>query len=268
MVGSLPDAGALPHWTVKDLVEGLDVRTASPAGLLGIALFHEQAALAALPDAQAAVLASLAPWRLRAEPVAVPDAGLEVPLELLFGSPMLVPADLGFMADVTRGSGAQAVESWKATSVLAAAVAPCTDLAAPGVDVGCVTENAGRAFEQMRTAMEILSGGEQGYHRPFAELGRLGVVQAGVAVAASLGDEKAAGLLRLNALDFATGTSAEPHFLLSIAAWDAGNRNSSRATESLHAQVGHIPGVEVARFPLDALHVRLSRESAPGVPMH
>jgi hypothetical protein len=266
--GSLPDAGALPHWTAKDLVEGLDVRMSSPAGLLGLALFHEGAAVAAQPSAEPAIRALLAPWRLAAEPVSVPSVELELPLELLFGSTLLVPADAGFLADVTRGAGSAALDGWKTDSALAAAVAPCFDAAGPAVDVGCVNEVAGRTFDQLRTAMEIRSGGEQGYHRPFAELGRLGVVRAGEALAASIGDEKSTGLLRLEALDLSIGTSAEPHYLLSIAAWDAGNRNSSRASDALHAQVGHIPGVEVARFPLDALHVRLSRESAPGVPMH
>jgi hypothetical protein len=267
-VGSLPDAGPLPHWTAKDLVEGLDVLAASPAGLLGLALYHEQAAITALPSAEPAIRALLVPWRLAAEPVEIPEASLEVPPDLLFGSAVLVPADLGFLADAYRGAGPAAVESWKADSALAAAVAPCVDVAAPAVDVACVNEVASRAFDQLRTAMEIRSGGEQGYHRPFAELGRLGVVRAGEAIAASIDDQKGAGLLRLNALDLSMGTSAEPHYLLSIAAWDAGNRNSSRASDALHAQVGHIPGVEVARFPLDALHVRMSRESAPGVPMH
>jgi hypothetical protein len=136
------------------------------------------------------------------------------------------------------------------------------------VDPVCAVERAGRAFEQVRGAMEIKSGGEQGYHRPFAEMARLGVVRAAEMAAASAGDEKPMGLLRLNGIDLSLGAAAEPHYLLSIAAWDAHNKNSSRASETLHAQIGHIPGVEVARFPLDALHVRLSRESAPGVPMH
>jgi hypothetical protein len=266
--GVLPAVGTLPHWQDKDLVEGLDLHLASPAGLLGLALYHEGAARLAAGDGAPAVAAIIDPWRLPGEPALAADGELEVPLELLFGSAMLVPADLSFMADVTRASGAAAVTTWKDRSALAAIIAPCVDLDAGKVEVSCVIENAGSAFDQMRTAMEIRSGGEQGYHRPFAELGRVGAVRAGEAVAQALGDEEAMGLLRINALDLSIGTSAEPHYLLSIAAWDAGNRNSSRASDALHAQVGHIPGVEVARFPLDALHVRLSRESAPGVPMH
>jgi hypothetical protein len=269
VAGALPDAGALPHWTLKDLVEGLKVPVTSPAGLLGLALFHEQAALAAAPDAAPAIRALLTPWRLHAEPVTAPDATLAVPTELLFGSSLLVPADVAFMAAVAGSeSVGETVTDWAGRSVLAAAVAPCADWSASTLPEGCVSENAGRAFDQLRSAMEIRSGGEAGYHRPFAEMGRLGVVRAGQNVADAVGAEKDGGLLRLQARDLAIGTSAEPHYLLSIAAWDAGNRNSSRASDALHAQVGHIPGVEVARFPLDALHVRLSRESAPGVPMH
>ena len=268
VIGSLPDAGTLPHWRAKDRVEGLELQAASPAGLLALALFHEQAAIAALPESEQASVALLAPWRLPSEPVALSADIPEVPAELLFGSAMLVPADVAFMADVDRGGGVAAVAGWRDRSALASAISPCVDAAVPAVDVPCAIEASGRGFDQMRTAMEIRSGGEQGYHRPFAELGRVGVIRAAEAVASITGDEKATGLLRLEALDRAVGTSAEPHYLLSIAAWDAGNRNSSRASDSLHAQVGHIPGVEVARFPLDALHVRLSRESAPGVPMH
>lgn len=268
VVGALPDAGQLPHWTTKDLVEGLEIQLASPAGLLGLALYHEDAALTALGDAASAGQAFLTPWRIPAEPAGTPEVEVELPAELLFGSTLLLSADAWFLADLARGQGLAAIDAWKDRSLQAAAVAPCVDTTAGKVDVTCALEAATGGFDQLRTAQEIISGGEQGFHRPFAELGRLGVVRAAELAAAVAGDEEAMGLLRLNALDFSIGSSAEPHYLLSIAAWDAGNRNSSRATESLHAQVGHIPGAEVARYPLDALHVRMSRESAPGVPMH
>jgi hypothetical protein len=267
-VGAMPGMGTTPHWVARDLVEGLDVPLATPAALVGLALFHEQAALAALPEASAALAALLDPWRLPAEPLSEPTSPLAVPEELLFGSPLLVPADVDFLQAVAAGDGAQAVAQWKDRSVLAASIQPCVSAEPASVEVPCVVERAGRAFDQVRGAMEIVSGGEAGYHRPFAEMVRLGVIRAGEAVADSISDEDAAALLRINALDLSIGSSAEPHYLLSIAAWDAGNRNSLRASDILHAQVGHIPGVEVARFPLDALHVRLSRESAPGVPMH
>ncbi len=264
--GELPELGGLPHYTLTDLVEGLAVQAGNPTVLLGMALLHQGAAYAALPGSERQVDTLMAPWSLPIEPAGFYE--VELPPGLLFGSPLLLGADASFLADVARDQGVAAVGAWKDRSPHAAAIAPCVDSAAGTVDVACVLERADRSFDQLRGAMEIHSGGEAGFHRPFAELGRLGVVRCAEAVAAAAGDHEAMGLLRLNALDFSTGSSAEPAYLLSIAGWDAGNRNTSRATETLHAQVGHIPGVEVARFPLDALHVRLSRESAPGVPMH
>ena len=106
------------------------------------------------------------------------------------------------------------------------------------------------------------------FHKPFAALARLGVTRAGEALAAAAGDEHGMGLLRLNAIDFSSGSAAEPAYLLAVTAWDAGNQNTLRATELLHAQVGRLPGVEVARYPLEALQVRVGRESAPGLPMN
>ena len=162
-----------------------------------------------------------------------------------------------------------AIERYAATAPLAAALAPCWSAEGDErVDVGCVLQRAGDTTAQIRGAMEIRSGGEQGFHKPFADMVRVGVVRAGVRAAAAAGEDRSMGILRLNMLDFCVDSSADPVILLSIAAWDAGNRNALRATELLHAQVGHLPGVEIARYPLDALQVRLGRESAPGLPMH
>jgi len=263
--GVLPDAGSLPHYRFKDKVEGLEIQAANPATLLGLALFHERAALATMPAGAGALNALLQPWRLPLEPGSA-DLG---PLEegLLFGSTMLSSEDASFLAALASDQGIDAIAAHPA-SPLAIAIEPCVDAKKGAVDEACALERATRCFEQLRGAMEITSGGEAGFHRPFADLGRVGIVRAAAAAAQAVGDERAMGLLRLNAADFSTGPGAEPHYLLSLAAWDAGNRNSSRAGEFLHAQIGHLPGIEVARFPLDALHVRLSRESAPGIPMH
>ncbi|MFH1466422.1 MAG: hypothetical protein ABIO70_18710 [Pseudomonadota bacterium] len=264
----LPDAGTLPAYALHDRVEGREIPAASPMTLIALAIYHEDAAALAMGGDALVSDVLLAPWRLPLEPARVlPDEG-SISIEQIFGSPLLVSDDAWFLADLTHGQGLPAVSAWAQRSALASAIGPCVDAAAGKVDPSCAIERAGRAFEQVRGAMEIRSGGEQPYHRDLAEFVRVGVVRAAEFAAAVAGDEHSMGLLRLNGIDLSTGSSAEPHYLLSIAAWDAHNKNSSRASETLHAQVGHIPGVEVARFPLDALHVRLSRESAPGVPMH
>jgi len=262
--GGLPTPGTLPHHVFSDAVEGREVRISDPGTLLKLALWHEAAARQAFPAADGAITLLLAPWRLPVEP-AGPAPAAEVPTEFLFGSSLLASADAALVAE-GRPSAPADLAAWADRSPLAATVAPCVDGAA--VDVPCAADRANRAFEQVLAAMAIRGGGEQGFHRSFADLARVGVFREAERIAGQSGDDRAMGLLRLNAVDFSIGSSAEPAYLLSVAAWNAGNKNASRAADMLHAQEGHIPGVEVARLPLDALQVRIGRESAPGVPMH
>ncbi len=259
--GGQPTTGTLPHHVFQDLVEGREVRIGDPGTLLKLALWHEAAARQALPDADTAISLLLAPWRLPVEP-AVPVTEIPIPMELLFGSSLLAAGDAAFAA----GGAGSAPSAWAGSSPLAAVVAPCVQGTTLAVE--CAVDRAGRTFDQILGAMRIRGGGEQGFHRSFAELARVGVLRSAERMAGGVGDERAMGLLRLDAVDFSLGSSAEPAYLLSVAAWNAGNKNASRAADLLHAQQGRIPGVEVARLPLDALQVRVGRESAPGVPMH
>jgi hypothetical protein len=96
----------------------------------------------------------------------------------------------------------------------------------------------------------------------------VGLLRVAAHAALAAGDKDTAGRLRINALDRSNGRMAEPTFVLSIAAWDAGNRNTVRAEELVHSLISEVPGLEAARLPLDALHIRVSRNSAPGRPMH
>jgi hypothetical protein len=262
--GALPTAGTLPHYIFSDLVEGREVRVSDPGTLLKLALWHEAAARQAFPAGSDAIGLLLAPWRLPFEP-ASPTGEVPIPAEFLFGSSLLAAADAAF---AVSGSLAAPVDpaAWTDRSPIAAVVAPCVKDAM--MDVECVADRANRTFDQILAAMRIRGGGEEGFHRPFAELARVAVLRQAERIAGQGGDERAMGLLRLSAVDFSVGPSAEPAYILSVAAWNAGNKNASRAADLLHAQEGRIPGVEVARLPLDALQVRVGRESAPGVPMH
>jgi hypothetical protein len=112
------------------------------------------------------------------------------------------------------------------------------------------------------------AGQEASFHRAFADYARVGLLRAGDRLAFKLGDTDAGGRLRINALDRTSGSTLDPLFLLSVAAWDAGNRNSVRAEELVHGQLTEVPGLEAARLPLDALHIRLSRNAVAGPPMH
>ncbi|MBN1335792.1 MAG: hypothetical protein JXB39_07505 [Deltaproteobacteria bacterium] len=258
--GRLPDLATPSCHVFSDTVEGREVRVADPGVLLKLALWHEAAARQALPSADGAITLLLAPWRLPGEP-SVLAPPMPVPMECLFGSTLLAPGDAALAAE-----GPSDLDAWVGRSPIAAVIAPCVQEGAIRVD--CANDRAQGLFEQLLAAMRIRGGGEQGFHRSFGELARLGVLREAERIAGRAGDDRAMGLLRLHAVDFSIGSAAEPAYLLSVAAWNAGNKNASRAADLLHAQEGRIPGVEVARIPLDALQVRIGRESAPGVPMH
>jgi hypothetical protein len=115
--------------------------------------------------------------------------------------------------------------------------------------------------------MAAAGGGVQAFHRPFAEIARVAVLRAGMLVADGAGQYRDAGILRINALERSNGPAGDPVFLLSVAAWDAGNRNPLRAQELIHALAKAHPALEAARIPLDALHIRLSRNTASGGPV-
>ena len=265
--GEAPDAGTLPAWVLKDEVEGRDVPLAHPGTLLGLSLAHEKAAMDAAPGLADALRVVLDPWRLPTEPRAPAGPTPVLGDALLFGSALLTSADAAYLSVLTGPEGEGALAN-PGDSPLAIAISPCVKAAEHAVDPACVLARAEDTYEQVLQAMRIKNGQELGFHKPFAAMARLGVIRCGEAAAAAVGDDKSMGLLRLSGLDFSVGPSAEPAYLLSITAWDAGNQNTLRATELLHAQVGRLPGVEVARYPLDALQVRVGRESAPGLPMN
>jgi hypothetical protein len=87
-----------------------------------------------------------------------------------------------------------------------------------------------------------------------------GVLRNLALVAQRLGDKNSSGILRLNAKDMGLDAAAAPEGLLSLAAWDAGNRYPGRGLEIIHQQVKRYPSLEVARFGLDVFAVRVGRE--------
>jgi hypothetical protein len=136
------------------------------------------------------------------------------------------------------------------------------------LDVDCILEGSTALGGAIESAMAQAAGKEDSFHRPFAEFARAGVLRAADRAAWKMNDSDAGGRIRLLALDRTTNGARDPLFLLSVAAWDAGNRNSVRAEELVHGLLTEVPGLEAARLPLDALHIRLSRNAAPGRPMH
>ncbi|MFN7143814.1 MAG: hypothetical protein ACK4YP_08575, partial [Myxococcota bacterium] len=240
------------------------VDAGDPGTLWALARYHEQAALAASPESAAAVRVWLDPWRLPPEPREA-AAGVAIPDTFLFMSPMTTAGDALFLSDLER-DGIAAVAAHASDSPYAVVIAKCTK--DQKIDVDCILDEGAALGQAIESAMATAAGSEQSFHRSFADFARVGVLRAADRAAWKLEDRDGGGRLRINALDRTTGNTRDPLFLLSVAAWDAGNRNSVRAEELVHGLLTEVPGLEAARLPLDALHIRLSRNAAPGRPMH
>jgi len=268
--GHLLKAPAVPHFTfLEKTPQRRPLGANDPTALLAMAQWHDAAVLDAMPTASVDALAKLrAPWLLPAEPqVASTDA--EIPDGWLFARGLLSAEDVAFVADLRRvGPGAMA--DWSQRSPLAAAIAPAWD--GQKVDPQIVMDRALSLMKQGQAAMAVASGGESAFHRPFALFVRLGVLIAGMELADAADQYRDAGILRLEALERmgggAGGIERDPVFAMSVAAWDAGNRSPLRPEDIVHDLLPEFPGIEAARAPLDALHLRRSRNAAPSSPVH
>jgi hypothetical protein len=236
--------------------EAKAVRVVDPTELLAVSLWHENEA-----TRLGAAARWLDPWRLPIEP----PSTVERPLadEMLFAGFLPAEADAVFVSAACSGERAPDVYP---RSILAQAIEPA--LVDGRLDVQKVREAAQDLSTAMRSAMIARSGQEEGYQRAFAALGQLSVLRAAVCVAEVLGQPDDAGVLRLEIADLSEGAARDPVFLLSLAAWDAAHRNVVRALDIVHALGRDHPQLELARVPLDAMSVRLSRNSAPAAPVH
>jgi hypothetical protein len=264
--GQVPE---LPQDAVVELREQVGdskMSLADPTATLQLAVWHEAAARAASDKGDAIADALIAPWRLPFEPkLAVKPA--ELPLEVFFLGTVGSAADMAFMASLgAAGADVPAVVShFSQHSMVAAAITPC--LSAGALDPQCVIDAAAGVPAPLLQAMSA-AGPVSMDHRMYAKGARATVLRGGARVALALGDDRGAALLRINALDHSGDAAADPSFLLSQAAWDAGTRNALRAQELLHTQAQVLPGMASVRVSLDVLHLRVSRDAGPAMPMH
>ena len=264
----LPDAPDGPHYEVAS--EDTVLKFADPTLALQLSQWHAAAAEKAGGPELAHAL--LDPWRLPGESLLGTDTqGLE-PIEARFLSGWTTPGDIDLIRALegTKNLDAPGLEevlaSRRVTSPYAAVLSKC--VRAPSLGVECVLRRAADLPGQIEDAMEQANGAPTADHREFAGHAHLGALRAAVRAAEAVSDGQTAGLLRLNALDAATGSLSEPLFLMEMAAWDVGNRNPHRAKELFHAQSNRAPGMDGARYALDALYLRVSRDAGVGVPMH
>lgn len=261
----LPNGGNVPHYEMQELGEGgLLAKGGDPGTQWALSRWHEARAMALAKDAAPAVQALIDPWRLPPEPHAG-AAGVSIPDTFLFMSFSSTGGDVLLLADLEK-DGFAAVAKHQSDSPFAVVIQKCTNGQAISVD--CVLDEGAALGEAIEEGMAKASGAPQSFHRIFAEYARVGLMRAADRAAWTLQDRDGAGRLRLNAYDRTTGNAHDPLFLLSVAAWDAGNRNSVRAEELVHGELTEVPGLDAARIPLDSMHIRLSRNAAPGRPMH
>ncbi len=253
-VGTLPEVAPAPHYELPETIGDRKLKAADPTVLIQLAAWHEAAAVLAMGADRTSAL--LAPWRLPCEtPVAANPSTFT--LDDLFLSAYASSGDL-----VRAGAVGEAVPD----STYGSLIDSCEGEGAKKAQ--CASAAARQLRDQVQAAMEMIGGGPSPNYRAMAAFAEAGALRAGIRVADASGDQQAAGLLRIAAKDMSETAAVEPVFLVSVAAWDAGNRNPLRAQELLHAQLRRAPGLDVARYALDALHLRVSRDSGPGIPMH
>jgi hypothetical protein len=270
VVGTLPTAPSIPHFRFAEkTAQARPLGANDPTAMWGIAQWHDAAVLEAAPSMDPAVLAGLrSRWSLPGEPKG-PSEMPEIADTWLFARTLLSTEDVGFVMDL-RSRGPDALADWREKSPLAAAIGPAWD--GQKVDPQIVMDQSLGLMRQTTAAMVEATGSEAGFHRPFALFARLGVLAAGQELADVADQYRDAGILRLEALERmaggAGGVERDPVFAMSMAAWDAGNRNPLRPEDIVHDLVPEFPGIEAVRAPLDALHLRRSRNAAPSSPVH
>ena len=255
--GVWPELGALPHYQLPEQAGSTFSREmGDPGALVRLALWHEAAARTVAAADGAALSSWLAPYRL---PVEAKDAPAPTPAAWLFGGEYLVPEDAAFLADL-RANGAAAVEAWRARSALAELAARSRG-ASGRIDPLAAADHLAALRDGLAAEQTAKNGGAAAvFHRVFVEIAAVGATRHLALVAEAEGDREVAGRLRIAAMERSQKESANPAGLMALAAWDAGNRYPMRAQDILHSHLSRFPALEVARYGLDVLALRVSRE--------
>lgn len=255
--GEWPELASLPHYELPEQNSDSVRPMGDPGALVALVLWHDAAARKAAPDAAAALAAVRSGYGLPVEPAPGPVG--DVPMDLLFGSDLLVPADADFLAAVHGTTGKEAVGQFADKSLLAwlaqqSRVDGKID-AEKAVDV-----LAGFREDMIERAKSKTGGETKAHQRQFIDIAYVGAFRSLALVAEVEGDREVSGRLRINALDRSQKATACPVGLIALGAWDASNRYPTRAQEILHAQARRFPSLETARYGLDVMALRVSRE--------
>ncbi len=266
--GGLPDSPGAPHFEIP--MGDTTLKAADPTALMQLSQWH--AAAAEKAGGASVAHALLDPWRWPGEVRGTPGAEGAESVEARFLSGWTTAGDLHLVRALAASDGLELeglqalLDGLRDGSPYAAVLSKCVK--APSFEVECVLRRAADLPGQVEEAMELAAGSSSADHREFAAHSGFGALRVAVRAAEAVSDPQMAGLLRLNALDAGVGPVFEPLFAMDMAAWDAGNRNPHRAKELFHGLSNRAPGLDGARYALDALYLRVSRDVGVGVPMH
>ncbi len=258
--GLFPSLPPPPHYELPEQGGSKSKRTmADPGGLVAMGLWHREAAKAVLGDRYDAIRALRVGYDLPVAPVASKPGPRED--QEIFGGTLLTGGDADFMCEVLGEVGPAAVDAHADSSMLAWLAREAR------VDGKVDPDKVSRLVNDLRGALldssrEANGGNPAPHHRVFADMAVAGALWSLALVAEAEGDRERGGLLRLHARDKAElGNHVQDAVsLLSLAAWDAGNRNVHRAPDLLHDQARRYPDLEVARYGLDVLALRVQHE--------
>jgi hypothetical protein len=264
--GQWPGAGDLPHYQLPEQTPDARMRDiGDPGVLVALALWHSAAARAAAPGIAKELDTYSARYRMPAEGMVTEPVSL--PIEFLFGSDFGFAGDAAFLTDTLNVTSKVDVDKWSAEgSGLANMVAGSSESAQ--FDALLFADAAANYRDKVVERATVKTGGSiEGFHRTFAGMARIGSLRTAAEYAEALGDRETSGKLRILAME-AEGSMetrnkdyvGSPLGMLSLAAWDAGNRYPTRALDILHNLVRRYESLETARFALDALALRVSRE--------
>lgn len=262
--GQWPLITDVPHYSMP--VQGAGdhaQKMGDPGALLALALWHEATAKKIFQDDKVIDLA-MARYRLPIEPAAALDATL--PMDFVYGSDFLVPGDAPFMADVVKGKGVDAVDAHLSTSLMAQ-LAKASRVNGK-INAEKAVDQAAAVRKELIARSQAKTGDEpQAHHRLFADVAFVGVLRNLSLLAEVEDNREEGGKLRILAMEASLEHTGCAVALMSLAAWDTGNRYPSRAQEIIHKNTIYYPSLEVARYGLDVLALRVSRErvETPGM---
>ncbi len=264
--GTMPEETSVPHFQFPERTANASLMTVNdPTDLMARSLWHSAAGRAALPESSRPIMDLLDHRYAIQKAGSASSEGGEVDDAWLFCSSLLTATDAPFVAAASV-DGISAVQAWSSRSVLAAALLPAINDGK--LNPQAVLDSSVAMQKQVQRHMADVAGQEAGFHRPFAQFSRIAVLQAGMIVADANDQYRDAGILRLEALERMESVGIDPVFAISVAAWDAGNRNPMRPEDLLHTFSDSFPALTAARSPLEALHLRRSRNAAPTSPVH